>query len=49
MFCVFYQNIQVVLKVFLRKKQFVYEDNIKRNIREVGCGDVDWIPVAHDK
>jgi hypothetical protein len=26
-----------------------WEDNIKMDIYEVGCGDVDWIELAQDK
>jgi hypothetical protein len=26
-----------------------WEDNIKIDLQEVGCGYVDWIELAHDK
>jgi hypothetical protein len=26
-----------------------WEDNIKMDLREVGCGGVDWIDVAQDR
>jgi len=26
-----------------------WEDNIKINLHEVGCGDVDWIELAQDR
>jgi len=26
-----------------------WEDNIKVDLQEVGCGDMDWIEVAHDR
>jgi hypothetical protein len=26
-----------------------WEDNIKRDLREVGCGCVDWIGLAQDR
>jgi hypothetical protein len=26
-----------------------WEDNIKTDLQEVGCGDMDWIELAHDK
>jgi hypothetical protein len=26
-----------------------WEDNIKADIQEVGCGDVNWIELAQDK
>jgi len=26
-----------------------WEDNIKINLQEVGCGAVDWIELAHDR
>ena len=25
------------------------EDNIKRDLQEVGCGDIDWIKLAQDR
>jgi hypothetical protein len=25
-----------------------WEDNIKMNLQEVGCGDMDWIDLAED-
>ena len=25
------------------------EDNIKMDIKEVGCGDLDWIELAHNR
>ena len=26
-----------------------WEDNIKMDFQEVGCGDMDWIDLAQDK
>jgi hypothetical protein len=26
-----------------------WEDNIKINLQEVGCGDMDWIDLAQDR
>jgi hypothetical protein len=26
-----------------------WEDNIKMDLREIGCGDMDWINLAHDR
>ena len=26
-----------------------WEDNIKMDLQEVGCGDMDWIDLAHDR
>ena len=26
-----------------------WEDNIKMNLQEVGCGDVDWTELAQDR
>jgi hypothetical protein len=26
-----------------------WEDNIKMNLEEVGCGGMDWIELAHDR
>ena len=26
-----------------------WEDNIKMNLQEVGCGDTDWIELAQDR
>jgi len=27
----------------------IWEDNIKMDIRDVGCGGMDWIELAQDK
>jgi hypothetical protein len=27
----------------------VWEDNIKLDLREIGCGDIDWISLAQDR
>ena len=26
-----------------------WEDNIKTDVQDVGCGGMDWIEVAHDR
>ena len=26
-----------------------FEDNIKMDLRDVGCGDMDWIDLAQDR
>jgi len=26
-----------------------WEDNIKMNLQEMGCGDIDWIDVVQDR
>jgi hypothetical protein len=26
-----------------------WEDNIKMDLQEVGCGGMDWIELAHDR
>jgi hypothetical protein len=26
-----------------------WEDNVKMNLQEVGCGGMDWIELAHDR
>jgi len=26
-----------------------WEDNIKMDLQEVGCGDIDWIDLAQDR
>ena len=33
----------------LRRPRRRWEDNIKLDIQEVGCGGVDWIELAQDK
>jgi hypothetical protein len=33
----------------LRKPRHRWEDNIKRDLREIGFGDVDWIHLAQDR
>jgi len=32
----------------LRRPRHRWEDNIKMDLQEVGCGDMDWIKVAWD-
>jgi hypothetical protein len=36
-------------KTPLRKSRRRCKDNIKMDLQEVGCGDMDWIKPAHDK
>jgi len=31
-----------------RRRKHRWEDNIKLDLQEVGCGDMDWIDVARD-
>ena len=33
----------------LRKHRRRWEDNIKMDLQEVGCGGMDWIELAHDR
>ena len=33
----------------LRRPRRRWEDNIKMDIQEVGCGDLDWIEQAQDR
>ena len=33
----------------LRRPWHRWEDNIKMNLREVGCGGIDWIELAQDR
>jgi hypothetical protein len=33
----------------LRRPRRRWEDNIKMDIRKIGCGDVDWIHLAQDR
>ena len=33
----------------LGRPRRVWEDNIKMDLQEVGCGGVDWIELAHDR
>jgi hypothetical protein len=36
-------------KRILRRSRCRWEDNIKMDIQEVVCGDMDWIEVAQDR
>ena len=33
----------------LGRPRCIWEDNIKMDLQEVGCGDVDWIELAQDR
>jgi len=33
----------------LRRSRHRWEDNIKMELQEVGCGGMDWIDLAHDR
>ena len=33
----------------LGRPRHSWEDNIKMNLQEVGCGDMDWIDLAQDR
>jgi hypothetical protein len=33
----------------LGRRRCRYEDTIKMDLQEVGCGDMDWIKLAHDR
>jgi hypothetical protein len=35
-------------KRLLRRPRLRWEDNIRTDIREVGCGCVDWMELAQD-
>ena len=32
-----------------RRPRRRWEDNIKMDIQEVGCGGMDWVELAHDR
>jgi len=36
-------------KIPLRRPRRRWEDNIKMDLQEVGCGDTDWIELAQDR
>jgi hypothetical protein len=33
----------------LERPRFRWEDNIKTDLQEVGCGGMDWIELAEDR
>jgi len=33
----------------LGRPRRIWEDNIKMDLEEVGCGDMDWIELAQDR
>jgi hypothetical protein len=33
----------------LRKHRCIWEDNIKIDLKEIGSGSIDWIPLAQNK
>jgi len=36
-------------KRLLRRPRRRWEDNIKKDLQEVGCGGMDWIELAQDR
>jgi len=36
-------------KTPLGRTRHSWEDNIKTDLQEVGCGDMDWIDLAQDR
>ena len=36
-------------KRLLRRSKHRWENNIKMDLQEVGCGDIDWIDLAQDR
>jgi len=36
-------------KRLLGRLRLRWEDNIKMNLQELGCGGMDWIELAHDR
>jgi hypothetical protein len=36
-------------KIPLGRPRRRWEDNIKADLQEVGCGDMDWIELAQDR
>jgi len=56
--CSTYEERRGVCRVFVGKPERKrplgrprrrWEDNIKMALREVGCGDMDWIDLAQDR
>jgi hypothetical protein len=40
---------KLVGKTHLGRLSHRWEDNIKMDLQDMGCGCVDWISVAHDR
>ena len=36
-------------KIPLERPRRRWEDNIKKNLQEVGCGGMDWLDLAQDR
>jgi len=36
-------------KILLGRPRHSWEDNIKMDLKEVGCGGMDWIELAQDR
>jgi len=43
-----YLNVELY-KCLLGRSRRRWEDNIKMDLQEVGCGSMDWIEVAQDR
>jgi hypothetical protein len=33
----------------LGRPRYTWEDNIKTDLKEIGCADIDWNNLAHDR
>jgi hypothetical protein len=42
-------KIETCIRVVLGRPRCRWEDNIKMNLQEVGCGGKDWIDLAEDR
>jgi hypothetical protein len=40
---------QNILSLFLEIPRRRWEDNIKMDLQEVGCGRMDWVELAEDR
>jgi hypothetical protein len=40
---------ELVVRDYLKDLGFSWEDNIKMELQELGCGGMDWIDLAQDR
>jgi len=48
-FFIYMNRVSFNFSVIVRERSRRWEDNIKMDLQEVGCGGTDWIELAQDR